>query len=70
MRRRFMSRRMQAVGIRMARDLAWRRAAMTDDEIGREWRAMTIAVPGRVQMRMLAAYMEESDLVTRAGGTS
>jgi hypothetical protein len=68
MRRWFMSRRMQAVGIRLARDLAWRCGAMDPDQIADEWRALTIAVPWRVRKRMLVAFIEESNLVGRAGG--
>jgi hypothetical protein len=68
MRRWFMSRRMQAVGIRLARDLAWRCGELSTDQMRNEWRALTIAVPRRVQKRMLAAFLDESDLLDRAGG--
>ena len=68
MRRWFMSRRMQSAGIRMARDLAWRCETMSPGQFADEWRALTIAVPGRVRSRMLAAFLEESNLVGRAGG--
>ena len=64
-----MSRRMQAVGVRMARDLAWRCGELsTPAEMRAEWSALVIAVPRRVQKRMLDAFLDEMDLIRRAGG--